>query len=1055
MDSFPHPSGAQAIRPAQMGSAGLPQNFGPPMPVQFRPVDLAQQSPQFLPSSSQQFQPAQGTPFSFAGMPPPPPPHFAPPLQQVFQRSSHPGQSPVSSQAIPAPYIQPCISTGLMQSQQNSQFQSNHMVNFCGGGMPLSSSYTFSTSYEQQLNTANAPSQYQSISQTHVPLPPAAGQPWAASGHPVSDSQHPAQNSAGPPLTNSVQAAQQSSTGAAVASVTNVPPPVPAQQSSDWQEHTSSDGKRYYYNKKTKQSSWEKPLDLMTPIERADASTAWKEFTSPDGRKYYYNKLTKQSKWTIPEELKIAREQAERAEIQSAQSETVASPLAAVAVTHSSPQIPSAATATSNFTSLATSAVGSSPFSVSLVVNSVNPLSMVASGSPSIANMPPMGIPSNSLIGTTNATIMLNVTTPITSLPLSSSASSVVIEDATDATAPTTTTTTTKHTETTNEHSSVSIVEDVPDGKAEEDPEEAKNGATVAEKVDLIPLEDKPIVEEQSVYANKQEARNVFKALLESTNVESDWTWEQAMRVIINDKRYCALKSLGEKKQVFNEFLGDRKKQEIEERRLKQKKVRDDFTKMLEESRELTSSTRWRKAEVMFEGDERFNAVERAKDREDLFESYIAELRKKERAKAAEEHKRNIMEYRAFLESCDFIKASSQWRKVQDRLETDERCSRLDKFERLKVFQDYVNDLEKEEEEQQKIQKEQLRKAERKNRDDFRKLMEEHVAAGILTAKTDWRDYYMEVKDFPSYLAVSSNTSGATPKELFGDVTDELEKQYREDKARVKDALKMGKISLILSSTFESFKEDILEEDSLRMISEINLKLLFRELLEKLRDKEEKEAKRRRRLADNFSTLLHSAKEISASSTWEECKLLLADCQQYSSGEESSMKEIFEKYVVRLQEKEVEEHRREEGKAKKERGREEKDREGRKERKEKEKDHEKEKGKHRSRKDETESENADVIESSSVDDKKRGKDRDRKHRKHRRSVPGEAVKDEKGKSRKSHRHSSDRKKSRKRASESDSENRHRKQKKERHGSRRDGSYDALEDGELGDDGEVC
>lgn len=27
-----------------------------------------------------------------------------------------------------------------------------------------------------------------------------------------------------------------------------------------------------------------------------------------------------------------------------------------------------------------------------------------------------------------------------------------------------------------------------------------------------------------------------------------------------------------------------------------------------------------------------------------------------ERAKAAEEHKRNIMEYRAFLESCDFIK---------------------------------------------------------------------------------------------------------------------------------------------------------------------------------------------------------------------------------------------------------------------------------------------------------------------------------------------------------------------------------------------------------------
>lgn len=84
-----------------------------------------------------------------------------------------------------------------------------------------------------------------------------------------------------------------------------------------------------------------------------------------------------------------------------------------------------------------------------------------------------------------------------------------------------------------------------------------------------------------------------------------------------------------------------------------------------------------------------------------------------ERAKAQEERKRNITEYRKFLESCDFIKvlflsrfqlissgflcwnytdrsppqASTQWRKVQDRLEADERCSRLEKMDRLEIFQ--------------------------------------------------------------------------------------------------------------------------------------------------------------------------------------------------------------------------------------------------------------------------------------------------------------------------------------------------------------------------------
>lgn len=40
---------------------------------------------------------------------------------------------------------------------------------------------------------------------------------------------------------------------------------------------------------------------------------------------------------------------------------------------------------------------------------------------------------------------------------------------------------------------------------------------------------------------------------------------------------------------------------------------------------------------------------------------------------------------------------------------------------------------------------EELRKAERKNRDEFRKLMEDHVAEGTLTAKSQWREYCMKV----------------------------------------------------------------------------------------------------------------------------------------------------------------------------------------------------------------------------------------------------------------------------------------------------------------------
>lgn len=52
-----------------------------------------------------------------------------------------------------------------------------------------------------------------------------------------------------------------------------------------------------------------------------------------------------------------------------------------------------------------------------------------------------------------------------------------------------------------------------------------------------------------------------------------------------------------------------------------------------------------------------------------------------------------------------FLQVNTHWRKIQDRLEDDERCSHLEKIDRLIVFQDYIRDLEKEEEEQKKIHK--------------------------------------------------------------------------------------------------------------------------------------------------------------------------------------------------------------------------------------------------------------------------------------------------------------------------------------------------------------
>ncbi|CAN1274631.1 Pre-mRNA-processing protein 40A [Linum perenne] len=550
------------------------------------------------------------------------------------------------------------------------------------------------------------------------------------------------------------------------------------------------------------------------------------------------------------------------------------------------------------------------------------------------------------------------------------------------------------------------------------------------------PSEEKALDDEPLVFSNKQEAKSAFKALLESVNVKSDSTWEQTMREIVNDKRYGALKTLGERKQAFNEYLGQRKKIEAEERRIRQKKAREEFTKMLEESTELTSSMKWSKALSLFENDERFKAVEKSRDREDLFDNYVVELERK---------------------------VNSQWRKVQDRLEDDETCLRLEKLERLLIYQVCsCNSILEKLFQAFKLQ-EQQRRAERKNRDAFRKLMEEHVAAGTLTARTHWLDYCLKVKDLPEYQDLAENTSGSTPKELFEDVYEDLEKQYHEDKTRIKDAMKSSKITMVLTWSFEDFKAALSEDIDSQSISDINLKLVYEDLVERAKEKEEKEAKKRQRLADDFTELLRSFKEITASSNWEESKPLVEDSQEYRAmGEEDYSKEIFEEYVAHLEEKAKEkERKREEEKARKEKEREEKERrkEKEKERKEKDKEREKEKdkGKERTRKDETDSETMEASDSyGHKEEKKRDKDRKHKKRHHSNTDDISSDKDEKEESKKSRRHGSDRKKSRKRSytPESETESRQRKHRKDRDGSRRSGGNDELEDGEVGEDGEI-
>ncbi|KAL8155735.1 hypothetical protein AgCh_000947 [Apium graveolens] len=965
------------------------------MSMQFRPTVPPPQPPPYIPVPSQQFLPVGGTNIGV--------PSVAQPVQfpQPIMQQSRPGQGghimPLPLPLpIPMPDAQPNrpVTSVSPQPQQNAQTSNGYMPGLAGPRMPISSTYSISvpSTGQPQIN-GHTTGQYQPVLQTSVPCYPAGGQPWLPGSHNIQ------------PAAPVLQSVEQISHSAEVPATTenhssaeNTP--------SDWIEHVRR-GRRFYFNKRTRVSTWEKPLELMMGTERADASTDWREIMSPDGFKYYYNRVTKKSTWTIPDEVKLAREKMER---ESTYRKQDYDPASVSDLEASSPIVDN------------THEVVSSPILVA-------PAVAVTSVSVCIES------------ATTNATgvqIPLIVAGP--TLDTKSGSSEVPLAMANiDTTAMSN-----------SDEISAGVLTSA-SGISVGDLEELKNGTSTESKTSITAVEERTIDQETVVYENKLEGKKAFIALLETANIGSDSTWDQAMRVIINDTRYAALKTLVERKQAFKEFLEQKKKQEAEERHAKQKKVVEDFRKMLEESQELTASTRWSKAITLFEEDERFKAVERAKDRENFYEDYLVELGNKERAKALEEQKRNRMEYIEYLRSCDFIKASSQWRKVQDRLEADERCSRLEKIDRLEIFQEYLRDLEKEEEEQIKLRMEEARKAERRNRDEFRKLMDDHIAAGLLGVKTHWRDYCMKVKELPAYLAVSSNTSGATPKDLFEDVSEELEKKYLDDKARIKDAVKLGKVNLTSTWTIENLKEAVLETIGSHLVSDANWKLVFDELQERVREREEKEAKRRKRVADDFYVFLCSLKEVNASSRWEDCSSAFED---RFKREESFLRDTFENYLSELKEKAREKER----KRKEEKERKDKETKDREKRKAKERrDKDRGKGKDRDKNEGSDSENADREGSHSLEENRRsGRDRDRKHRKRHSNSADDLSYDEKDRdrSKSSHRHSSKKsKQTEQHPAEHDS--RHKRHKREHYsGSHWSGDYNEQRERETGEDGEV-
>ncbi|CAC5405724.1 PRPF40 [Mytilus coruscus] len=426
--------------------------------------------------------------------------------------------------------------------------------------------------------------------------------------------------------------------------------------------------------------------------------------------------------------------------------------------------------------------------------------------------------------------------------------------------------------------------------------------------------EEKPVKKEQAplVFKNKKEAMEAFKNLLRDKGVSSTASWEQALKVIVNDPRYGALKQLNERKQAFNEYKTKRAREEKEEQRLRAKQNKEDLEQFLLSCDKMNSNIKYWKADDMFGHlDVWANVPDR--DRRDLFDDVIHMLAKREKEEAKTLRKRNTKVFAEILDSMPNLTYCTTWSEAQQmlldnpRFTDDPDLHNMDKEDALIAFEEHIRMLEQEYDDEKERERRRMKRQQRKNREGFLVLLDELHEQGKLNSMSLWMDLYPIITQDVRFTNMLGQP-GSTPLDLFKFYVEDLKARFHDEKKVVKEILRDKGFSIDLTTSFEDLAYVIAEDKRAIGLDSGNIKLTYNSLIEKAeaREKErlKEEARKLRKIESSFRNLLKSGPaQIDETSRWEDVREKLEKDSAYQAVTvESERIRLFREYQQILEE---------------------------------------------------------------------------------------------------------------------------------------------------------
>lgn len=402
----------------------------------------------------------------------------------------------------------------------------------------------------------------------------------------------------------------------------------------------------------------------------------------------------------------------------------------------------------------------------------------------------------------------------------------------------------------------------------------------------------------------------LLRTLLREKNILSTSSWEYAIKLMESDSRFESVRSLPNRKYIFNEYKQQKAKEEKEEQRLKAKRAKEDLEQFLATDPRVTSSMRYRQACEMFADIEVWRAVPE-EERRDILGDVMLEVKKREDEEASKIRKRNKDTLKDILDSIPEITAQTTWLKAQQFLSqneiyrTDPHFPTMDKMDALEVFIEYIEQLEEEEKEERRRERKERAKLERENRYAFVKLLDELHAEGKLTSISKWQNLYQNISADPRYLALLSQPlSGSTALDLFKFYVEDLKARYEDENQIISGILRDRKFNMTLNTTYVDFATFISEDERSADLDGGNLKMIFEHLAEEEREKESRRMKQlmkeKRKLEHGLYSVLAKHLDIENEDTleWQSVRSLVCEEPAFKAIEkEEDRIEIFQNYL--------------------------------------------------------------------------------------------------------------------------------------------------------------